>query len=143
MALGLFLLLVMMQMSVMAARPVSSHSRALLQQSGTKVLTDYIGASGGSIAFSEVPLNPNVQYIFPLAFAIDADAAGNTAGGLFSGYWSSSLTAASAQASSRQMLTSESPLVWEEPASGLVIANLPAQSTGTIPRTLRLGWRTQ
>lgn len=90
-----------MQVSVMAARPVagpfgSGHSRALLQQS--KVLTDYIGASGGSIAFTEVPLNPNVQYIFPLAFAIDADAAGNTAGGLFSGYWSNSLTPASAQA---------------------------------------------
>lgn len=84
--------------SVAAARPlgVGGHGRALLSHG--KILTDYIGASGGSIAFTDVPLNSGVQYIFPLAFAIDADAAGNTANGVFSNYWSSSLTAASAQA---------------------------------------------
>jgi hypothetical protein len=84
--------------SVGAARPldVGGHGRALLSHG--KILTDYIGASGGSIAFKDVPLNSGVQYIFPLAFAIDADASGNTANGKFSKYWSSSLTAASARA---------------------------------------------
>ena len=88
--------------SVAAARPLGAetnfggHGRALLSHG--KILTDYIGASGGSIAFTDVPLNSGVQYIFPLAFAIDADASGNTANGVFSKYWSSSLDAASAQA---------------------------------------------
>lgn len=84
--------------SVAAARPLGSGGpgRALLSHG--QILTDYIGASGGSIAFTDVPLNSGVQYIFPLAFAIDADASGNTANGVFSNYWSSSLDAASAQA---------------------------------------------
>lgn len=81
-----------------AARPSCGHSRRALLQQSSKVLTDYIGASGGSIAFTEVPLDSKVQYIFPLAFAIDADAAGNTAGGVFSGYWSDSLSPGAAQA---------------------------------------------
>lgn len=97
----LLVLFTVMLLNTVAARPLAAqqfgHGRALLQQSG-KVLTDYIGASGGSIAFTDVPLNANVQYIFPLAFAIDADASGNTANGKFSNYWSSSLDAASAQA---------------------------------------------
>jgi len=70
---------------------------SLVTPVAAKVLTDYIGASGGTIAFTDVPLDSSVQYIFPLAFAIDADAAGNTANGVFLNYWSSSLTPASAQ----------------------------------------------
>lgn len=69
----------------------------LVIPASAKVLTDYIGASGGDIAFTDVPLNPNVEYIFPLSFAIDADKDGNTANGVFLNYWSSSLDTASAQ----------------------------------------------
>lgn len=100
---SLVLIMVMLAgtlVSAVAARPLenpSGYGRALLQQTG-KVLTDYIGASGGDIAFTDVPLDPAVQYIFPLAFAIDANAAGATQNGVFSNYWSSYLTPASAQA---------------------------------------------
>lgn len=62
------------------------------------LLTEYIGASGSdSIAFTDVPLVGGVSYIFPLAFAIDADASGNTQNGVFSPYWSTALTPADAQ----------------------------------------------
>jgi hypothetical protein len=57
------------------------------------LITDYIGGSGnGIIQFTDVPIDPTVQYIFPLSFAIDADSSGNAQDGVFSPYWSSSLT---------------------------------------------------
>lgn len=80
-----------------ATRLGPRHGRSLLAH-GT-VLTDYIGSSGDpSVQFSDIPISPGVAYIFPLAFAIDADAQGNVANGAFSPYWTtSSLTPQAAQ----------------------------------------------
>ncbi|CAM6094207.1 unnamed protein product [Calypogeia fissa] len=92
-----------MATSTLAARSFQAHEggRVLLQamtSSHGNLLTDYIGASGDStIQFTDVPIDANVQYIFPLSFAIDADVDGNTQNGVFSPYWETSLTPASAQ----------------------------------------------
>jgi hypothetical protein len=66
-----------------------------------------MGASGDtSLQFSDLQATvsafPTVQFIFPLSFAIDADASGNTQNGVFSPYWSTSLDGASAQAFKQQ-----------------------------------------
>lgn len=94
---ALFVLLhVMGVRDALAARVGPRHGRSLLAHGN--ILTDYIGASGSAIQFTDVPLSPGVSYIFPLSFAIDADAQGNVANGVFSPYWSSSLTPEAAQA---------------------------------------------
>jgi hypothetical protein len=79
-----------MTTGTLAARPLQ---RALLQSgSHGNQLIDYIGGSGGSIQLTDVPIDSSVNYIFPLSFAIDADANGNTQNGVFSPYWASSLS---------------------------------------------------
>lgn len=82
-----------------AGGSTAAGGRALLQGSSRgNLLVDYIGASGDStLQFTDVPLSSSVQYIFPLAFAIDADASGNTQNGVFTPFWASSLTPAAAQ----------------------------------------------
>ncbi|KAK9950092.1 hypothetical protein M0R45_005594 [Rubus argutus] len=42
-----------------------------------KVMMEYIGASGVSISFDQVPINDEIDFHFLLGFAIDADASGN------------------------------------------------------------------
>lgn len=81
--------------STLAARPLqaSAGGRVLTQDVHGNLLTDYICASGNtSLQFTDVPLDPNVLYIFPLSFAIDADVNGNQQNGVFSPYWASSLS---------------------------------------------------
>lgn len=84
-----------MMMSTLAARPLqaSAGGRVLMQTNvHSNLLTDYIGSSGSSIQFTDVPIDASVQYIFPLSFAIDADATGNTQNGVFTSFWASSLS---------------------------------------------------
>jgi len=79
--------------------------RSLLQGSSSSqgaLLIDYMGANGDtSLQFSDLQATvsafPAVQFIFPLAFAIDADASGNPQNGIFSPYWVTSLDSQSAQ----------------------------------------------
>lgn len=95
----IFMVLHVMEVrDALATRLGPRHARSLLAH-GT-ILTDYIGSSGDtSVHFTDVPLSAGVSYIFPLSFAIDADAAGNVANGVFSPYWTtSSLTPQAAQA---------------------------------------------
>lgn len=57
-----------------------------------KVMMEYIGASGVSVSFDDVPINDEIDFHFILGFAIDADASGNFQNGIFSPYWISGLT---------------------------------------------------
>lgn len=95
---ALFMLLhVMAVRGTLAARVGPRHGRRALLAHGT-ILTDYIGSSGSTVQFTDVPLSAGVSYIFPLSFAIDADNQGKVANGVFAPYWSSSLTPDAAQA---------------------------------------------
>ncbi|XP_020106428.1 chitinase 1-like [Ananas comosus] len=55
-------------------------------------MMEYIGATGAPISFSEVPIDPAIDFNFLLGFAIDADASGKPQNGVFSPYWTSTLT---------------------------------------------------
>jgi hypothetical protein len=92
--------------NVVAASRQYPGGRSLLQSHGA-LLIDYMGASGDtSLQFSDLQATvsafPTLDFIFPLSFAIDADASGNTQNGVFSPYWSTSLDGASAQAFKQQ-----------------------------------------
>ncbi|XP_072998358.1 chitinase 2-like isoform X1 [Typha latifolia] len=66
--------------------------------SNGKVMMEYIGATGAPITFSDVPIDPQINFNFILCFAIDADTSGKPQNGIFSPYWSSTLTANSVKA---------------------------------------------
>ncbi|CAM8900929.1 unnamed protein product [Rhodiola kirilowii] len=53
---------------------------------------EYIGGTGVSVTFDEVPINEGIDFHFILSFAIDADSSGNYQNGVFSPYWEPSLT---------------------------------------------------
>ncbi|XP_062007294.1 chitinase 2-like [Rosa rugosa] len=59
---------------------------------GGKVMMEYIGATGVSVSFDDVPINDGIDFHFILGFAIDADEAGNFQNGKFSPYWIPELT---------------------------------------------------
>ena len=63
---------------------------------------EYIGATGVPVKFSSVPIDPNIDCLFILGFAIDASPSGKTQNGVFSPYWASTLSPTSvAQIKSR------------------------------------------
>jgi hypothetical protein len=103
---------IVLNSNVVAASRQYPGGRSLLQSHG-RLLIDYMGASGDtSLQFSDLQATvsafPTLEFIFPLSFAIDADASGNTQNGVFSPYWSTSLDGASAQAFKQQIPTSSS-----------------------------------
>ncbi|ONK56559.1 uncharacterized protein A4U43_C10F10050 [Asparagus officinalis] len=57
-----------------------------------KVMMEYIGATGVSVSFDNVPIYPDIDFYFLLSFAIDADPSGKPQNGKFSPYWDSNLT---------------------------------------------------
>ncbi|KAH7685271.1 Chitinase protein [Dioscorea alata] len=52
---------------------------------------EYIGASGIPVSFSDVPIDPEIDFNFILGFAIDAAPSGKPMNGVFSPYWEASL----------------------------------------------------
>uniref|UniRef100_A0A7N0UYY1 GH18 domain-containing protein n=1 Tax=Kalanchoe fedtschenkoi TaxID=63787 RepID=A0A7N0UYY1_KALFE len=55
-------------------------------------MMEYIGATGVSVTFDEVPIKAGIDFHFILSFAIDADSTGNYQNGVFSPYWEPSLS---------------------------------------------------
>lgn len=55
----------------------------------SKLFREYIGAEGKGVTFSEVPVNPKVDFHFILSFAIDYSSSSNPfpTNGYFSAYW--------------------------------------------------------
>lgn len=59
---------------------------------GSKVMMEYIGATGAPVTFESVPIQDEIDFHFILGFAIDSDPSGNPQNGTFSAYWASTLT---------------------------------------------------
>lgn len=57
-----------------------------------KVMMEYIGATGIPVTFDSVPVEDKIDFHFILSFAIDANSSGNAQNGIFSPYWSHTLT---------------------------------------------------
>ncbi|PON84177.1 2S globulin [Trema orientale] len=56
----------------------------------SNLFREYIGAEFNNVKFSDVPINPNVDFHFILSFAIDYDASGTTpTNGKFNVFWDS------------------------------------------------------
>ncbi|XP_011628633.1 chitinase 2 [Amborella trichopoda] len=55
-------------------------------------MMEYVGATGVEVSFTDVPINPNIDFHFLLSFAIDANTDGEYQNGVFSPYWEPSLT---------------------------------------------------
>ncbi|XP_062083517.1 chitinase 2-like [Humulus lupulus] len=65
--------------------PVEAHSAP-----NANLFREYIGAEFNNVKFSDVPINPNVDFHFLLSFAIDYDTSGTTAtNGKFNVFWDS------------------------------------------------------
>ncbi|XP_073128699.1 chitinase 2-like [Henckelia pumila] len=74
-----------------------------LQQLGDgKVMMEYIGATGAPVKFRNVPISPAIDFHFLLSFAIDANSSGSPQNGVFSPYWSSTLTPHAVAATKRR-----------------------------------------
>ncbi|KDP37337.1 hypothetical protein JCGZ_06791 [Jatropha curcas] len=58
-------------------------------QTNSKLFREYIGAEGKGVKFSDVPVNPKVEFHFILSFAIDytSSAHPSPTNGQFSAYW--------------------------------------------------------
>ncbi|KAK7261423.1 hypothetical protein RIF29_27733 [Crotalaria pallida] len=60
------------------------------QASGSNLFREYIGAEFNNVKFSDVPINPNVNFHFILSFAIDYDTSSNSpspTNGKFNIFW--------------------------------------------------------
>nr|CAB3494701.1 unnamed protein product [Digitaria exilis] len=71
----------------------------------SNLFVDYIGAIFNGVQFSDVPINPNVQFDFTLAFVIDyttTTTPPSPTNGQFEIYWQSSVLTASAVAAIKQ-----------------------------------------
>lgn len=63
-------------------------SHTLIQASPSELFREYIGAEFNNVKFSDVPINPNVDFLFILSFTIDYDASGSSpTDGKFNIYW--------------------------------------------------------
>ncbi|XP_054797666.1 chitinase 2-like [Prosopis cineraria] len=61
------------------------------QASSTSIFREYIGAEFNNVKFSDVPVNPNVEFHFILSFAIDYDTSSSPSptNGKFNVFWDS------------------------------------------------------
>ncbi|KAH7542544.1 hypothetical protein FEM48_Zijuj02G0085400 [Ziziphus jujuba var. spinosa] len=65
-----------------------SHILIQASPSNSDVFREYIGAEFNNVKFSDVPINPNVQFHFILSFAIDYDTSGSSpTNGKFNIFW--------------------------------------------------------
>ncbi|XP_050232354.1 chitinase 2-like [Mercurialis annua] len=63
----------------------------------SKLFRVYIGAEGKGVKFSDVPVNPNLEFHFILSFAIDYTPSSSPTNGYFNAYWDTeNLTTSSA-----------------------------------------------
>ncbi|KAF3453782.1 hypothetical protein FNV43_RR04223 [Rhamnella rubrinervis] len=67
-----------------------SHTLIQAAPSNSDLFREYIGAEFNNVKFSDVPINPNVEFHFILSFAIDYDASGSSpTNGKFNIFWDS------------------------------------------------------
>lgn len=55
--------------------------------SNSELFREYIGAQFKNVKFSDVPINPKVEFHFILSFAIDSDSSGSSTNGKFNIFW--------------------------------------------------------
>ncbi|KAM7265366.1 hypothetical protein ACFE04_003049 [Oxalis oulophora] len=58
-----------------------------IQAAPTDLFREYIGAEFNNVKFSDVPINPNVDFHFILSFAIDYDTSTSPTNGNFNVFW--------------------------------------------------------
>ncbi|XP_050371370.1 chitinase 2-like [Argentina anserina] len=67
---------------------ITSHASIKAAPSNSDIFREYIGAEFNNVKFSDVPINPNVEVHFLLAFAIDYDTSGSSpTNGNFNVFW--------------------------------------------------------
>lgn len=75
---------------------ITSHTSVQAATSNSNVFREYIGAEFKNVKFSDVPINPNVEFHFLLSFAIDYDTSGSSpTNGNFNVFWDSANLGAS------------------------------------------------
>ncbi|KAK9940328.1 hypothetical protein M0R45_016996 [Rubus argutus] len=75
---------------------ITSHTSVQAAPSNSNVFREYIGAEFKNVKFSDVPINPNVEFHFLLSFAIDYDTSGSSpTNGNFNVFWDSANLGAS------------------------------------------------
>ncbi|KAL0928210.1 hypothetical protein M5K25_000082 [Dendrobium thyrsiflorum] len=73
--------------------PPSSAAAAALAPNNSVLFREYIGAEFNGIKFSDVPINPSVDFHFILSFAIDYSSDGSSStNGDFNVFWADNLT---------------------------------------------------
>ncbi|KAK9940326.1 hypothetical protein M0R45_016994 [Rubus argutus] len=66
----------------------TSHTSIQAAPSNSDIFREYIGAEFNNVKFSDVPINPNVEFHFLLSFAIDYDTSGSSpTNGNFNVFW--------------------------------------------------------
>ncbi|XP_062081942.1 chitinase 2-like [Humulus lupulus] len=71
------------QLSPLLVLPTQAHSAP-----NANLFREYIGAEFNNVKFSDIPINPNVDFHFLLSFAIDYDTSGTAAtNGKFNVFW--------------------------------------------------------
>ncbi|KAI4322194.1 hypothetical protein L6164_021911 [Bauhinia variegata] len=67
----------------------SSHAATQAAPSNSNLFREYIGAEFNNVKFSDVPVNPNVEFHFILSFAIDYDTSSSPSptNGKFNVFW--------------------------------------------------------
>jgi chitinase len=67
---------------------ITSHTSIQAAASNSDIFREYIGAQFKNVKFSDVPINPNVEFHFLLSFAIDYDTSGSSpTNGNFNVFW--------------------------------------------------------
>lgn len=67
-----------------------SHTLVQAAPTNSDLFREYIGAEFNNVKFSDVPINPNVEFHFILSFAIDYDSSGSSpTNGKFNIFWDS------------------------------------------------------
>ncbi|KAK9939790.1 hypothetical protein M0R45_016476 [Rubus argutus] len=67
---------------------ITSHTSIQAAPSNSDIFREYIGAEFNNVKFSDVPINPNVEFHFLLSFAIDYDTSGSSStNGNFNVFW--------------------------------------------------------
>ncbi|PRQ33840.1 putative chitinase [Rosa chinensis] len=67
---------------------IISHTSIQAAPENSDIFREYIGAEFNNVKFSDVPINPNVEFHFLLSFAIDYDTSGSSpTNGNFNVFW--------------------------------------------------------
>ncbi|XP_045804693.1 chitinase 2-like [Trifolium pratense] len=66
---------------------ITSFFASTIQAANSNLFREYIGAQFKGVKFSDVPINPNVNFHFILSFAIDYDTLASPTNGQFNIFW--------------------------------------------------------